>query len=123
MVREEGAEHENSPEAENDARDRRQRLDERAEHTAHAARSELTQVERDRDRERRRDQQRDQRGDRRPVDERKRAELLVDGIPRRPGDEAEPEVGDRRAGQVEDLVDDRRERGDGRERGDQRERT
>ena len=120
VIGEERAEHEDAPQPEHDARDRGEQLDERPDDAAHATRSQLAEVEADRDGERGRDDERDERGDRRPVDERQRAEDVLDRIPGPPGDEAEAEVVERGAGQREDLPDDRADEDETRERGGQR---
>ena len=73
MVRDPGPEDEDAPEAEHDARDRREQLDHRRDRRREPLRRDLGQEERDRDRERRREQQRDERRDERPVDEDERA--------------------------------------------------
>ena len=112
MVREERAEHEDPPQAEDDARDGGERLDEGADDPPRAARRELAQVERDRDRERRRNHERDEGRDRCAVDERQRTEVLVHRVPGPRDDEVEPEPRERRVCEVEDLVDDRDQRGD-----------
>ena len=77
----ERAEHEDPPEAEHDARHRRQHLDQRADHAANRRRRELGQEERDRDRERPGDQDGGERRHRRPVEEVERAELARDRVP------------------------------------------
>ncbi len=61
--------------------------------------------------------ERDQRRDDRPVDEDQRAELLGDRIPGLRPDEAQPELLDRRPGEVEDLPGDEPEERGRRERG------
>ncbi len=58
-----GAEHEDAPQADDDARDRREQLDQRPDHGTHAARREQAQVDADPDAERHREQQRDHRRD------------------------------------------------------------
>src|SRR5215207_8758845 len=87
VVRDERAEHEDPPEAQHDARDGREQLDERAHGPPHATGRELAQEERDRNRQGGRDQQCDQRGDRGSEEELRRAVDLFVRVPDRIGDE------------------------------------
>ena len=106
----ERAEHEDPPEAEHDARDRRQHLDQRADHAADRRRRELGQEQRDRDRERTGDQDGREGGDRGPVEEVERAELARDRVPVLVPDEREAERLDRGPGAGDHPVDDQRRR-------------
>src|SRR4029077_7816504 len=69
-----------------------------------------------RDRERRREKDRDQRGDDGAVEEWGGAEALADRVPVVGGDEAEAEPRDRRPGEVDHLVGDPGDDGDGERR-------
>ena len=75
-------------------------------HAAHAARRQQAEEEADRDRDRRADRQRDEGADDGAEDERAGAVDVEVGLPGGVGEEAEPELGDRRAGAVNDLVGD-----------------
>ena len=115
MVREERAEHEDPPQSEDDARDRGEQLDERPDNAAHPTRSQLAEIQADRDRERCRHNQSDQGADCGAVDEGKRAEDVLDRVPRAAGDEAESEGVERVPRQLEDLPDDRANENQARE--------
>src|SRR5919206_499202 len=113
---------EDPPEADDDARNRGEHLDERADRAAKPAWRELGEEERDRDRERSRDQERPDGRDGAAEQERRRAEDLVDArVPRVRDEEVEPEAVDRRARLVDDLPgdeDEQRDRGRGGREGD-----
>ena len=117
VIREERAEHEDPPEPEDDARDRRQRLDQRPNDEAQAPRRELAQEERDPEGERRRDQERDQRGHGSPVEPGRSAEDVLVGIPSRVPDEREPERAQREMRAADHLVGDEADQADRAEPG------
>ena len=73
--------HEQAPDAVDDARDRGQQLDHRAERPLQPDRAQFGDEQRDAERDRDADQHRDRRGDQRAVDRRQRAELLGDRVP------------------------------------------
>src|SRR6266536_74638 len=106
------AEHEDPPEPEDDARDRRQRLDQRPNDEAQAPRRELAQEERDPEGERRSDQERDQRGHGSPVEPGRSAEDVLVGIPSRVPDEREPERAQREMRAADHLVGDEADQDD-----------
>jgi hypothetical protein len=106
MLGDPGSEDEDSPQAEDDARDRGEELDHRRDRRCELLRRDLGEEERDPDRDRDGDDERDQRRQGGAVDEGERPELLGDGIPGLRPDEGETEVLDRRPGEVEDLVRD-----------------
>ena len=112
VVGQEGAQHEDPPEAEDDARDRSQRLHERPDHQPQAPGCELAQEEPDRERERRCDEERDQRCHRGPEEPGRRPEDALVRIPNSAPHEREAEgaEGDVRAAQ--DLVGDDSDQGD-----------
>jgi hypothetical protein len=115
VVGEEGAEHQNPPEPEDDARNRRQQLDERTDDEPQATRCQLAQEERDREREGRRDHERDQRRHRRPEEAGGRAEQPLVRVPGGTPDEREAECAQREVGPPNDLVGDQADQGDRRE--------
>ena len=117
IVPDERSEHKDPPESQHDARNGRQQLDERGDHRPGATRCQLAQIEPDRNRERRRDQKREERGDGGAPDQIERAEPDVDRIPALARDERQPELRDRRVGDVEDLPADRDQQGDSGGRG------
>jgi hypothetical protein len=118
VVGDEGAHHEDPPEADDDARHCGEHLDQRADRAAQPARGKLGQEERDRDRQRACDQERAERGHGSPEQESRRAEDLArPGVPGLRRQEAEAEVVDRRAGLVGHLPRDQPEQHDRRERG------
>ena len=78
---EERGEHEQAPDAVDDARDAGEQLDGDADRAAQPLRAKLGQEHRDHQTDRHRDQHRDQRGDERAVDRSERAEVLGDRIP------------------------------------------
>ena len=100
------AENEDPPEAEHDARDRREQLHHRGYRRRELLGGDLGEEEGNRDRERRRDREGDQGRDHRSVDEDERPEGLRDRIPGVGPDEAEPEVLDCGPSEVEDLPRD-----------------
>ena len=91
-VHDEGAEHENAPEAEHDAGNGGQHVDEDADGAPYASRCELGQEERDRDRDRPCEQQGAERRDGGADDERRRAEELFVRVPGLGRQELEPEL-------------------------------
>jgi len=99
-------EDEDSPEAEDDAGDRGQHVDEGGDGPAQAPGCKLCEIESDRDRERGGDHDRDRGGDHGVVNERGGPEPVGDRVPVVGRDEAEAELRDRGPGEVEDLVDD-----------------
>src|SRR6266550_5422106 len=109
VIREERAEHEDPPEPEDNARDRRERLDQRSNHEAQAPRRELAQEERD--------QERDQRGHGSPVEPGRSAEDVLVGIPSRVPDEREPERAQREMRAADHLVGDEADQDDRAEPG------
>jgi hypothetical protein len=106
-------EDEDPPEAEDHARDRGERLHQRADDSAHATGCQQGQVEPDRNRERRGQQERHPRADDRSVERSAGAEDVLVRLPERVGDEAETELGDRGAGPVDHLVGHQTEHCDG----------
>ena len=111
-------EHEDPPEPEDDARDRRQKLDERRHDVADPGGRELAEEEGDGQRDGRREKQRPQRRDQRPEDERLGAEERVALVP--PGlgrQEVQAELLHRGPGLDEDLPRDERQKDDAGERG------
>ena len=117
----ERAEHEDSPEAEHDAREWRPACRRgRRRHRTDAARRELAQEERDRDRDRRCEQQGAERRDDGAEDERRSAEELLVRVPRLCRQEAEAELLHRRPRFGEELTRDQPEQHDAAERSQQR---
>src|SRR6266536_596644 len=120
VVGDEGPHHEDAPEAEDDARNRREHLDECTDQASHAARRELAQEERDRKRERRGDDERDQRRDRGAIEARRSAEDALVRIPDRAPQERDPERAEGEMRAADDLVGDRDHHGDRGQRGAER---
>src|SRR5438067_303698 len=120
LVVDDRAEDEDPPEPEDDARNRRQHLDERPDDAADAARRELAQVEPDRDRDGRREEEGEGTRVDRAEDEVDRAVLVCDGVPGLMPDECEAELADRRPRTVDDLVDDQADQRDTTGGGDAR---
>jgi hypothetical protein len=112
-----GRQHEEGPQAIDDAGDGRQHLDQEGDRPAHPARRVLDQVERRADADRRRQQQADERGHQRAVDEGGRPELLEDRVPGGAEEEADA-VAEQRLAAVEEEQQDDREQGDDRPQGD-----
>ena len=98
-------EHEQAPDAVDDAGDAGQQLDGDADRPAQHHRAELGQEERDHQADRHGDQHGDGRGDQRAVDRRQRAEALGDRVPRFVEQEGEAEGAERRRG-ADDQGDD-----------------
>ena len=115
VVGEERPEDEDPPQSKDDARDRGEQLDERPDNAAHPTRSQLAEIQADRDRERCRHDQSDQGADDCPVDEWQRAKDVLHRVPGTPSDEAESEGVERVPRQLEDLPDDRASENQARE--------
>ena len=91
VLLQERREHEQAPDAVDDARNAGEQLDRDADRPAQPHRAQFGQEDRDQQADRHRDQHRDQRGDERAVDRRQRAELLGHRIPALADQEAEAE--------------------------------
>src|SRR5579862_1161267 len=85
---------ENAPETEDDARYGGEHLHQRDDRLAQPAGSEFREVDGGRDAERHGDEQPQEGGDERSVDEGERAVFLIDGVPLRAEEKAEPELTD-----------------------------
>ena len=118
VVPEHGAEHEDAPEADDDARHGGERLDERGDRRAKAAGRELGEEQRDADRERGGDRERQERGDGGAEEEAAGAIDVLDRVPGDPRHESERVLLDRGLCAADDLVRDQEdEERRGRRRG------
>ena len=96
ILTDERTEHQDPPEAEHDARNRGEQLDERGDQRTCPAWRQLAQIEPDRDRERSRDQERGERRQGSTPDQVQCTELVVDSVPALTGDEGAKSVVARR---------------------------
>ena len=107
-----------APEAEDDAGDRGQHLDQRADHPPHPGRRQQAQIEPNRDRDRGADRQRGEGADDRPEEQRAGTEDAEVGLPGRFDEEAEAKSRDRRLRPDDHLVGDRQNQHQTEQRGE-----
>ncbi len=109
VIGEEGREHEQSPHAVDDRRNRREQLDRGAERTLQRRRAHFGEEDRDAETDRNADQQRDGGRDERAVDRRERAELAGDGIPDVGDEKCRAELSQRGERRIRERDDDAHE--------------